>query len=304
MADLQPSIACLGDLMLTVKGGQLPLPHGTKPLDLVGARLGGAALNLAFHLASLGRRSRLVGVCGTYEVEQLREICAPNATSLDFVIQLPVKTDTLVIFYDRNEYTRSFYLYETLPPSVIERLILHASQCDWVLFGGSRHDELLKFLSNSLRIFDPEKFVFAPSYSVYHIGPQLLKSFMEAAAFIALNQAEEQFVRTVRGLGDCLDCSSKTFICTRGEDGAIIRAGTEKKEIPSYSGVKGDKLGAGEAFLAGYLHRFLAGASPFEAGQCGALAAAMIAQNGDEKPLLNPQILERQLQQLHSGTTE
>lgn len=287
----RPILGCFGDLMTTLPGGALPEPHRTRPIPLEKAALGGSALNLTFHLASLGRTSRLLAAHGTNQASRLRKTLDETPSSLEFVVQIDHPPDTLVIFED-EEATRSFYLHAALPSSAVEALLGSASACDWLVFCGSRHGELSGALCEALRDGCRSAFVFAPSYSAYDIEPAHLEIFLKSASIVALNENEDLFMRCETTLGHLLDDPEKTYIRTLGDRGAVIRTGDAAVEIASVSGMKGDRQGAGDAFLAGYLHGRLAGFSDAAAGGFGARAAAAILRGGDERARLDPKAFD------------
>lgn len=283
-AETSPIIGCLGDLMNVVDGGRLPEPHDTRMLSTRDARLGGTALNLAFHLCALGRDARLIAACGRREAAALEDALRPSGASGQFVSRADGATDLLTIFHDEAA-TRSFYLLEPLPREILDEMITRALGCDWLVFGGSRHPELSRALGDCFRE-GSRKLAFAPSYAVRNMEPDLVLACLEYASVIVLNEHETEFVRS-RGAGRPLDDEAKTFVCTRAERGATIRAGADLFEIASVSGIHGDRLGAGDAFFAGYLHGLLAGGDARRAGLCAARAAAAIVRACDERALLD-----------------
>lgn len=284
-----PIIGCLGDLMNVVDGGAIPEPHDTRILSTQTAVLGGTALNLARHLTSLGRRSRLIAACGKRDAAALEAALRPSGASAQFVSRTDGATDLLTIFRDEAA-TRSFYLLEPLPGRILDEMMALALSCDWLVFGGSRHAELSRALGASFRD-GSRKLVFAPSYAIRNMEPVSIEACLECARLVILNEHETEFVRR-SGAGRPLDDEGKTFICTRAERGATIRAGADVVEIASMSGIHGDRLGAGDAFLAGYLHGLLGGGDARLAGFYAARAAAAIVLAGDEKALLDPSRVE------------
>ena len=280
-----PIIGCLGDLMKVIDGGRLPGPHDTHLLSTRDARLGGTALNLAFHLCALGRDARLIAACGRREAAALEDALRPSGASAQFVSRADGATDLLTIFHDEAAATRSFYLLEPLPGEILDAMIARALGCDWLVFGGSRHPELSRALAGSLREESLE-LAFAPSYAVRNMELDSLLACLERASVIVLNEHETEFVRRC-GAGRTLDDEAKTFICTRAERGATIRAGADRFEIASVSAISGDRLGAGDAFFAGYLHGLLACGDARRAGLCAARAAAAIVRGDEERALLD-----------------
>jgi sugar/nucleoside kinase (ribokinase family) len=283
--------------MIEIDGGVLPGPHRTKIIKRGQPEIGGAALNLAWHLTSLGHLTLLLGACGISEVGALEVMLAGKGALLDCVARLEAPTDALVMFR-RGKATRSFYLSCRFPSSVIDHWMAVAASCRWVVFAGSRHPELRSAFISLLGSPEKPTVIFAPSYSVYALEFEELRSLLEGACVIALNRHEDLFVREEHRLGHILDSQEKTLIVTRDADGAVIRHANESYIIPSYSGRKRDVLGAGEAFLAGYLHKHMAAASAPIAGRYAALAAASVVRTRKIREILDVDLLEKQLHKI------
>ena len=136
--------------------------------------------------------------------------------------------------------------------------------------------------------------VFAPSYSIYSLQPEDLESWLSSSDVTALNAQEDEFVRNL-GLGRFLDDAAKINVTTLGSKGARIREASETHEIPSYSSLGGDVVGAGDAFLAGYLDKHIDGKSAQIAGRYGALAADELVGSESTLPFLNATRLNERL---------
>jgi sugar/nucleoside kinase (ribokinase family) len=279
-------IACIGDLMTVFDGGALPRVHRTSIVDRTSYRLGGGAFNLAWHLTSLGRQAILLAACGDQEFPSIISLFDTYGLIKSGVEKIHGPSDALVIFKG-DEGTRSFYLCGDLSTKIVESFITKAKPCDWIVFSGSRHPEVRAKLSSLLDSSRETKLVFAPSYAIYAFSSEEIRTYLSSADIIVFNGPEEEFIRCEQGFGHLLDDRNKISIVTLGSDGAKIREGEATYAIPSYSGTRGDVLGAGEAFLAGYLDKHFDGSSGFIAGRYGAIAASDLIQTKNSPPVLD-----------------
>ena len=63
-------------------------------------------------------------------------------------------------------------------------------------------------------------------------------------------------------------------VVTRAEKGASVYWRNRRKHVASESGSKANVIGAGDAFLAGFLSSWSTSSDPFTAGKAGSLSAS------------------------------
>lgn len=245
------------------------LPSGPVP--------GGAPMNVALNLHQLGLHSNLISAVGKDEdgknlLNFLREFELP----LDFIQTNP-------------EYETSKVLVDTTDPENIKYTIVSPVAWDFIewnetvdklveeadafVFGtlGVRNPESLKSLIRllhhpTLRIFDAN--LRPPFYDF-----ELIETLLGFADVLKINEDElEAFADyfqtepTIEGLCFHLDQHfPMEIICvTRGSKGAIIYQKGKITEHPGYKVRVQDSIGAGDAFLSGFIKSYLEEKSPEE----------------------------------------
>jgi fructokinase len=181
-----------------------------------------------------------------------------------------------------------------------------AAETDAVCFGslaqrsaGSR-DAIRNFLralrSNTIRIFDVNL-----RQSFY--SPQILSDSAALADIIKLNQ--EELVKFTRTLGHESESSKeqakwllKTFglqlVCvTRGEQGSLLVSNKHIDEHPGFPIKMADAVGAGDAFTAALVHRFLRGASLESMNEAANRMGAWVASEVGATPRANVKLLAK-----------
>jgi fructokinase len=236
-----------------------------------GAVPGGAPMNVALHLHQLGLPTRLISAVGKdADGEKLLDFLRSFNLPLDWV-QVKEAQDTSKVVVDTRDPENMRYdivkpvAWDFLSWSPEQDQIVEAA--DAFLFGtlGARHPEslatLLKLLRHpTLRIFDAN--LRPPHYSF-----EVIETLLGYTDILKINEEElaefaEHFgtEATISGLCGYLDQQYPiSIICiTRGSKGAAIYQKGAIVEHPGYKIAFQDSIGAGDAFLSGFIKMYLA----------------------------------------------
>ena len=242
-----------------------------------GAVPGGAPMNVALHLHQLGLPTRLISAVGKdADGEKLLDFLRSFNLPLDWV-QVKEAQDTSKVVVDTRDPEN--IRYDILKPVAWDFLEWSPEQdqivaeADAFLFGtlGARHPEslatLLKLLRHpTLRIFDAN--LRPPHYSF-----DVIETLLGYTDILKINEEElEIFAEhfgteaTISGLCDYLNEQYPiSIICiTRGSKGAAIYQKGTIVEHPGYKVALQDSIGAGDAFLSGFIKMYLEEKSPEE----------------------------------------
>uniref|UniRef100_UPI004048E997 carbohydrate kinase family protein n=1 Tax=Algoriphagus sp. TaxID=1872435 RepID=UPI004048E997 len=242
-----------------------------------GAVPGGAPMNVALHLHQLGLPTRLISAVGKdADGEKLLDFLRSFNLPLDWV-QVKEAQDTSKVVVDTRDPEN--IRYDILKPVAWDFLEWSTEQdqivaeADAFLFGtlGARHPEslatLLKLLRHpTLRIFDAN--LRPPHYSF-----DVIETLLGYTDILKINEEElEIFAEhfgteaTISGLCDYLNEQYPiSIICiTRGSKGAAIYQKGVIVEHPGYKVAFQDSIGAGDAFLSGFIKMYLVEKSPEE----------------------------------------
>jgi len=268
-----------------------------------GRRLGGAVFNFAYRADSLGDRSLVVSRLGKDALgDEAAETIARfdlDATGLQRDEAHP--TGTVQVQFDDKGIPDYFIVpnvaYDHIEPT--EALDQALTSADCLCFGtlvqrsattrGTLYD-LLERATDCLKVLDINlrKDCFSRETVEYSLGH---------ADLLKLNDDE---VRTLDGMLDLSNGDPVGFceaimnrypvehcLVTFGSHGALVcsRDGACVYE-PGCQVKVVDTLGSGDAFTAGFVHRYLRGAPVREACRCGNLLGALVAtQTGGTEPV-------------------
>ena len=234
-------------------------------------------MNVALHLHQLGLPTRLISAVGKdADGEKLLDFLRSFNLPLDLVqVHENHATSQVVVDTRDPENMR----YDILKPVAWDFLEWSPEQdqivaeADAFLFGtlGARHPEsfatLLKLLRHpTLRIFDAN--LRPPHYSF-----EVIETLLGYTDILKINEEElAEFAEyfgteaTITGLCGHLDQHFPiSIICiTRGSKGAAIYQKGAIVEHPGYKVAFQDSIGAGDAFLSGFIKMYLAEKSPEE----------------------------------------
>ncbi len=238
---------------------------------------GGAPMNVALNLHQLGLQSRLISAVGSDQDGQ---------NLLDFLKSFDLPLDLIQTKKDKET---SKVLVDTSDPENIKYTIVSPVAWDYIewsedldkaveeadafVFGtlGVRNNESLKTLLQllhhpTLRIFDAN--LRPPFYDF-----EVIETLLGFADILKINEDElEVFADyfktepTIEGLCTFLDQHfPMEIICiTRGAKGAVLYQKGKLIEHPGYQVKFQDSIGAGDAFLSGFVKTYLEERAPEE----------------------------------------
>lgn len=238
---------------------------------------GGAPMNVALNLHQLGLNSRLISAVGKDEDgEKLLEFLSGFGLPLD-LIQIKSNHETSRVLVDTSDPENIKY---TIVSPVAwdfiewnEKLDQVVEEADAFVFGtlGVRNNESLKTLIKllqhpTLRIFDAN--LRPPFYDF-----EVIETLLGYADVLKINEDEMEifadYFQTEPTLEDLCFYLDQHFpmeiICvTRGSKGAVIYQKGKIIEHPGYVVKVQDSIGAGDAFLSGFIKTYLEEKSPEE----------------------------------------
>jgi fructokinase len=277
-------VVCFGEVLWDI------LPSGSVP--------GGAPINVAYHLHKLGKDPALITRVG-YDKEgmDLVKVFSSYNVCTDF-FQVDYEYETGKVFGKPNEFNEM--TYDIVAPSAwdhihwdegFEELV---SNCKYFVFGSlaARHkvsrDTLFRLLSIArCKVLDIN--LRAPFYN-----KGLIEELMRNCDVLKLNLDELElitgWVSAYASVKDRIKSVSERFgidtvVVTMGADGAMLYAGGIFYQHKGYAIRVADTVGAGDAFLAGFLKSLLDGASGDRALEFAGLMGAFVASHTGACPV-------------------
>lgn len=279
-----------------------------------GEKIGGAPLNVALRLKSLGVATTIVSKVGKDQLgTRLIDFVHEQGLATDYIQQDTVfETGKVNVSLDHNGAAS----YEIAYPAAWDKITLlpsleeEVSQADLFLFGSlvtrdtlSKESLLALLKKASFKVFDVN--LRAPHYT-----QNRLEDLMQVADFIKFN--DEELVEISQAMG-CQEKSLKgqlkfisaktntTKICvTKGGDGALLLLNDQLYDQKGFPIKVVDTVGAGDSFLATLLEGLLTDKAPEIALENACAMGAMVASNAGA----NPKITQEELRHFINASSK
>ncbi len=279
-------ILCYGEMLWDI------FPDGAVP--------GGAPLNVAIGLKKLGSDVFILSSCGKDKLgEQLLEYLDENGLSTKYVQQSNYPTGQVNVHLSEKKDAS----YEIVFPSAWD--YIHKPQTlpefDILVYGSlscrneTSFETLISLLdSRAIKVFDVN---FRPPF----VDQPIIEQLLIKSDLVKMNHEELFQISAWNGLGDedlelAADLvfkkySLKILCITRGSDGAFLKTADEEIYQLGFTVDTKDTVGAGDAFLAGFIHNYSRNKPLKEALEFACLLGAWVAsQKGANPPFLFEQI--------------
>lgn len=241
---------------------------------------GGVAANIAFTMAKLGLRPRLMATVGR-DFNEYREWLEAAGVDTSAVRQYhDVFTSSFFCNTDKeNNQLASFYGGAMMKAREYRIADLGDYQPDLVII--SPNDPVaMSQLAQECRERGL-RFVYDPSQQIARMDGETLHRDMEGAFMMVVNQYESTLIRDKTGMTlEDLRRTIDLLVITHGAQGSTIYTNGDVLHVPAFPTENiVDPTGAGDAYRAGLITGILKGMPLDIAGQVGALCATYVLEN-------------------------
>ncbi len=259
-------------------------------------RPGGSAANLACWLGSLGREVTFVGRVGTGDQGYHASFFARFGVEAHLVVDPELETGTIVVLVDagggRTMLTdRGANLrlaVEDVPAALLHRAAaLHLS--GYSFFEDGVRATARTLLARARRAGTPVSIDPSSSAFLEEVGPDRFLAWTAGADLVFPNRDE---AAVLAGTADPLLAAERlathygTVVVTLDGDGCVVAHGGRSPVLVPAERVRPvDTTGAGDAFCAGFLDRWLDDADPVAAAGAGARVARSAVARMGARPL-------------------
>jgi adenosine kinase len=242
-------------------------------VDTMDKRRGGCAPNIAYTLALLGERPRLMGTAGQ-DFDEYRRW-------LDLV-----GVDTTLVKQIADKFTASFFcntdrsgnqiasFYTGAMANAAEVSFRDAGPCDLAILSPNDPAAMVRYVEDCRELGIP--FIYDPSQQVARLGGDELRRGLEGAHLVICNDYEFEIIREKTGMdAAAMLRQAEAVVVTQGEKGASIHLRDRTIAIPAVAPrAIADPTGVGDAFRGGFMKGLAARAGYEVCGQLGSVAAA------------------------------
>ena len=251
---------------------------------------GGIAPNIAYTLALMGERPRLLATAGEDFVEY-RDALERRGV------------DTSGIRLIKGEFTASFFANTDLANAQIASFYpgamaaagdlslneLKGNRPELVLISPNDPRAMVRYVSECKQLGIP--YIYDPSQQIPRLTDDEIKEGLEGALALFVNKYEFRMIQKRTGLSPWeIKALSQFSVVTLGEEGSVIYQGEKELRIPVVTPNEIiDPTGVGDAFRGGFLAGYARGWDLDICGQMGAVAAAFcLEQEGPQGHSFTP----------------
>lgn len=234
---------------------------------------GGIAPNIAYTMALLGKRPRVMATVGE-DFGEYREWLESKGVDTSLMQVVPgVFTASFFATTDKASAQIASFYPGAMAHSATQSLKELDPKPDLVIVSPSSPDAMMKFPAECRELDIP--YLYDPSQQVLRLEGSELARDMEGAYFLFCNDYEFGLISKKTGwsLDQMLE-HVKVLVITRGKDGADLYSGGDTVHIPTVPEDEVvDPTGVGDAFRGGFLAGYSHGFDWKLCGEIGSLSA-------------------------------
>jgi len=277
-----------------------------------GKKIGGAPLNLALRMQSLGCEVAMISCVGQ-DMDGDNIVAYVQAQGVDTtsIIRTENYPTGLVQVYVNERGSAS---YEISYPSAWDKIELTdyarslVGDADVLIYGSLVcRDQVSKLSLEELLRNDMYK-VFDVNLRPPHFRHDVIESLMKTASFIKFN--DEELLEIAAGMGSpytllednmgfiARKTNTRSMCVTKGKHGALLMWEGALYNNVGYPIKVADTVGAGDSFLATLVMRLLSGQDPQRALDYACAVGALVAASSGANPVVNEEDIEALMQRV------
>jgi adenosine kinase len=241
-------------------------------VDTMDKRRGGCAPNIAYTLALLGERPRLMATAGQDFDDYRRWLDAAGV-------------DTSLVREIDGKFTASFFcstdvdsnqiasFYTGAMANAAELSFRTAGDCGLAIISPNDPDAMLQYAEECRALDIP--YIWDPGQQCARMSGGELRDGVVGAAIVICNDYEFELIRQKTGFDEVtiLD-HARALVITRGEQGCSIYADVGRVDVPAVPPHRiADPTGVGDAFRGGFMKGLAGGADYATCARLGSVAA-------------------------------
>jgi len=242
-------------------------------VDSMSKQRGGVAPNIAYSMALLGQKPRVMATVGE-DFGDYRAWLEAKGVDTELMKVIPgLFTASFFATTDTNSAQIASFYPGAMGLAASQSLTELPSKPDLVIVSPNAPDAMMKFPAECREL--GIKYLYDPGQQVLRLEGHELARDMEGAYFLFCNDYEFGLISKKTGwsLDQMLE-HVKVLVITRGKDGADLYAGGDSVHIPTVPEDEVvDPTGVGDAFRGGFLAGYSHGFEWKLCGEIGSLAA-------------------------------
>jgi len=252
-------------------------------VDSMSRQRGGVAPNIAFTMALLGERPRVMATVGEDFTDYRAFLESAGVDTALMEVVPGLFTASFFATTDRSNAQLASFYPGAMGVAARQSILQDTPLPDLVIVSPNAPDAMTKFAAECRQAKIP--YLYDPSQQILRLEGSELARDMEGAHFLFVNDYEFRLIAKKTGwdLAQILK-HVKVVVVTRGKDGADLYTGGEQVFIPTVPEERiVDPTGVGDAFRGGFLAGYAHGWDWTLCGQVGSLAAVYcLEQKGSQ----------------------
>lgn len=251
-------------------------------VDHMTRQRGGCAPNIAYSMALLGEKPKVLATAGV-DFGEYRQWLEENGIDANYIREIPGKyTASFFVNTDlENNQIASFYTGAMADAARFTLADIDTDDVDYLVISPNDPVAMRKLTDESVAYGIP--YLFDPSQQVARNPHEDLRVGVENAHAVFCNEYEFDLLVKHTGLtAKQIVDQVKLLVITKGENGATVKSEEREYQIPVVPATRiADPTGVGDAFRGGFLRGYRLGLDLKTCGQMGALSATYcLEQNG------------------------
>ncbi len=270
-------------------------------VDSMDKRRGGCAPNIAYTLALLGERPKLMGTAGQDFADYKRWLEAAGVdTSL--VREVPDKF-TASFFCSTDEAGNQIASFYTgAMANAAELSFRTAGACSLAIVSPNDPEAMVQYAEECRALGIP--YVWDPGQQCARMSGDELREGLIGATLVICNDYEFELIRQKTGMDEAaVFAQAGALVVTRGEQGCSIYEKSGRRDVdalPPHRIV--DPTGVGDAFRGGFLKGMASGQDYVRCAQLGSVAATYALEHlGGQSHAYTPEEFHERLERYFGG---
>jgi len=242
-------------------------------VDSMSRQQGGVAPNIAYSMALLGERPRVMATVGEDFIDYRAFLDAAGVDTTLMEVVPGLFTASFFATTDQSNAQLASFYPGAMGVAARQSILKVSPRPDLVIVSPNAPDAMTKFAAECRQVKIP--YLYDPSQQILRLEGQELARDMEGAHFLFVNDYEFGLIvkKTDWDLTQILK-HVKVVVVTRGKDGASVYTGEAEHFIPAVrEKAIVDPTGVGDAFRGGFLAGYSHGFDWKLCGEIGSLAA-------------------------------
>ena len=247
-------------------------------VDSMDKRRGGCAPNIAYTLALLGERPRLMATAGQ-DFTDYRQWLDGAGVDTSLVKEVPGKFTASFFCNSDKDGNQIASFYTGAMAHAGELSFREAGACDLAIISPNDPTAMVPYGRECREL--GIRYIYDPGQQLARMGGEEITDGVVGAYIVICNDYEYALLREKTGMDvAAMLATADAVVITKGEKGAEIHRRDGVVEVPAVTPHEiADPTGVGDAFRGGFMKGLAAGANYRVCGQLGSLAATFALEH-------------------------